>query len=134
MGRKRIGVLAAVLALCTLAGPPARAHHSFAAAFDAESPITVSGVITEVRLENPHSWFFLDSTDADGAVTHWAFEAGTPTSIIRSGLKPGFVKAGDKVTIKGYHAWDASRNMGAARELAVEDGSRFAIGPSFGAR
>lgn len=133
MERKSIGVLAVVLALLVVA-LPVRAHHSFAAAFDADAPITVTGVITEVRLENPHSWFFLDATDADGTVAHWAFEASTPTSIVRSGLKPGFVKAGDTVTIRGYHAWDTSKDMGAARELALEDGSRFAIGPAFGGR
>ncbi len=38
----------------------ALAHHSFAAEFDAESPVTVKGVITSVRLENPHSWFYVN--------------------------------------------------------------------------
>ena len=57
------------------------------------------------------------------------FEASTPTSLIRSGVKPGFVKAGDEVTIKGYHARDASQNAGAARELVLADGRAFAVGP-----
>src|SRR5580765_7563945 len=110
----------------------ALAHHSFAAEFDADKPVTVKGVITSVRLENPHSWFFLDVAGTDGKVEKWAFEASTPSSLIRSGFKPGTVKAGDEVTIKGYHARDAAANAGAARELQMADGRAFAIGPTVG--
>jgi chitodextrinase len=124
------GVVA--LSLAAFGGAPVLAHHSFAAEFDANAPITVRGVITQVRLENPHSWFFLDATDAAGKVEKWSFEASTPTSLIRSGVKPGFIKPGDQVTIKGYHARDASQNVGAGRELVTADGRAFAIGPMVG--
>jgi hypothetical protein len=111
---------------------PLQAHHSFAAAFDANQPVTVRGIITEVRLENPHSWFFLEVRDASGKVEKWGFEASTPTSLIRSGVKPGFIKAGDEVTIKGYHARDVTQNAGAAREIVLADGRAFAVGPIVG--
>ena len=127
-----LGVLTAGIWIVA-AGASALAHHSFAAVFDANQPITVQGVITEVRLENPHSWFFLDAKDASGKVEKWSFEASTPTSLIRSGIKPGFVKPGDAVTIKGWHARDASQNAGAARELVLADGRAFAVGPAVGA-
>jgi hypothetical protein len=131
MERRRLPfVWGAVVALGL--STPALAHHSFAAEFDADKPVTVKGVITSVRLENPHSWFFLDVTGTDGKVEKWAFEASTPSSLIRSGFKPGTVKAGDEVTIKGYHARDASAFAGAARELQMADGRAFAIGPQVG--
>ena len=120
----------AVTALALAA--PVLAHHSFAAEFDSDKPVTVKGVVTSVRLENPHSWFFLDVAGTDGKVEKWAFEASTPSSLIRSGFKPGTVKAGDEVTIKGYHARDAAANAGAGRELVMADGRAFAIGPTVG--
>jgi len=131
MQRRSFGVLAAGVVLFA-AAMPARAHHSFAAVFDANQPVTVRGVITAVRLENPHSWFFLDVKDASGKVEKWSFEGSTPTSLIRSGLKPGTIKAGDEVTVKGYHARDASQNAGAAREIVMSDGRAFAVGPLVG--
>ena len=133
MARKGFGVLVASVVVL-VAAMPARAHHSFAAVFDADQPVTVHGVIAEVRLENPHSWFFINVKNANGKVEKWSFEASTPTSLIRSGVKPGFVKAGDEVTIKGYHARDASQNAGAAREIVLADGRAFAVGPTFGGR
>ena len=121
-------VLAAGLVWLALASP-AGAHHSFAAAFDVNQPVSVKGVVAEVRLENPHSWFFLDVKDANGKVERWGFEASTPTSLIRSGVKPGFIKAGDEVTIKGWRARDMSQTAGAAREIVLADGRAFAVGP-----
>jgi hypothetical protein len=109
---------------------PVQGHHSFAAEFDASQPVAVHGVVTQVRFENPHSWFFLEVTDASGKVERWSFEASTPSSLIRSGVKPGFIKAGDEVTIKGYHARDLTQNAGAGRELVTADGHAFAIGPA----
>ena len=124
--------LAVVWGAATAMVAPVLAHHSFSAEFDADKPVTVKGVITSVRLENPHSWFFLDVTGADGKVEKWSFEASTPSSLVRGGFKPGTVKAGDEVTIKGFHARDASANAGAARELVMSDGRAFAIGPPVG--
>src|SRR5436309_8239833 len=101
------------------AGMPLWAHHSFAAAFDMQKPVTVQGVIVQVRLENPHSWFFLDVKDASGKVDRWAFEAGTPSGMIRNGFKPNVIKAGAEVTIKGFHAKDPSQKMGMLQQLVT---------------
>jgi hypothetical protein len=109
------------------AAVPARAHHSFAAAFDMTKPVTVQGTIVQVRLENPHSWFFLDVKDASGKAQRWAFEAGTPSGMIRNGFSPKIIKAGAEVTIKGFHARDASQNMGMLRELVTADGTVYGM-------
>jgi Family of unknown function (DUF6152) len=104
---------------------PSFAHHSFAATFDADKPVSVTGVITQIRLENPHSWFFLEVKDAAGNVEKWAFEAGTPSGMIRNGFKPGLIKAGTEVTIKGIRARDASQKVGLLRELITPDGKVY---------
>ena len=128
----RISLLFAIFVLFT-AATTLQAHHSFAAEFDADKPVTVTGVITQVRMENPHSWFFLEVKGANGKVEKWGFEANTPSSLLRSGVKPSFVKNGDTVTINGWHARDMTQNMGCARELVLADGRAFAIGPVVGA-
>ena len=105
---------------------PASAHHSFAATFDSEQPVSVKGVLTQIRLENPHSWFFIEMKDAAGNTEKWAFEAGTPSGMIRNGFKPGLIKPGTEVTIKGIRARDTSQKMGLLRELITPDGKVYA--------
>ena len=129
MLRRVIGLIAAAAAVGALGAVPASAHHSFAAAFDADKPVSVQGVITQVKLANPHSWIYLDVKDASGTVQQWGFEAQTPTALIRSGVKPDVFKVGSTVSIRGCHARDATKNEGAAREIILADGRSFIIGP-----
>ena len=125
-----LAFIAVAAALVVLSIRPAVAHHSFAAAFDATRPVLVTGVITEIRLVNPHSQFVVDVTDPSGKVETWRFEGSTPSSLIRSGFKPGTLKAGDKVTVKGSHARDLTQNAAAAREIVTADGRSFIVGPA----
>ena len=129
MARSVFGVLVAVAVGAAAMAPPALAHHSFAAAYDADKPVTVLGVIVEARLANPHSRIVLDVTEANSTVTRWGFEAQTPTALIRSGVKPEVFKLGSLVTIRGVHARDMTRHEGAAREIVLADGRSFIIGP-----
>jgi hypothetical protein len=112
---------------------PVWAHHSFAAAYDLGNPITLHGVINQVLLRNPHSWFVLDVKDANGKVEQWSFEAGTPSGMIRNGYKPNIIKQGAEVTIKGFRARDAAQNRGMLRELTTADGQVYGMfGPQEG--
>jgi hypothetical protein len=118
-----------VLALLAFSfAAPVWAHHSFAAAYDLKQPITVQGTITQVLLRNPHSWFVLDVKDtATGKTDEWMFEAGTPSGMIRNGYKPNVIKPGTEVTIKGFHARDASQKRGMLRELITSDGHVYGL-------
>ena len=118
-------LLTGLIALGT--GVPAWAHHSFAAAYDLKQPITVHGVISQVLLRNPHSWFMLDVKNESGQMEQWAFEAGTPSGMIRNGYKPTVIKQGAEVTIKGFRARDAAQKRGMLRELVTEDGQVFGM-------
>jgi DNA/RNA endonuclease YhcR with UshA esterase domain len=123
------GILAVLVGGLVLlgAGVPVFAHHSFAAAFDMSKAVTVQGTIVQVRLENPHSWFFLDVKDPSGKVERWAFEAGTPSGMIRNGFNQNIIKPGAEVTIKGFHAKDPSQNMGMLQQLIMADGKVYGM-------
>ena len=109
------------------------AHHSFAAHYDTAKPITVKGTIAEVRLSNPHSWFFLEVEDGAGKTTRWAFEAGTPSGMIRNGYKARELPRGTVVTISGFPARDRA-NVGMLRQLTTADGRTYGMfGPQEGA-
>ena len=110
----------------------ASAHHSFAAIYDMNQPITVHGVIVNVRLTNPHSWFYVDVKNDAGDVERWAFEAGTPSGMIRNGYKPNIIKAGAEVTITGFKG-RAEENIGMMRQLTTADGKVYGLfGPQEG--
>jgi hypothetical protein len=111
---------------------PALAHHSFAAAYNLQNPIEITGSIVDVRLTNPHSHFFVDIVNAKGETEHWKIEAGTPSGMIRNGYSPKIIKKGDIVTIKGFRARDDSTN-GMLRELVTSDGTVYGMfGPQEG--
>ncbi len=131
MNRVNLTLLGAMIAFGVAA--PVSAHHSFSAIYDLKQPVTVKGTIVQVRLTNPHSWFYLDVKNASGQVERWSFEAGTPSGMIRNGYKPTVIKQGDEVTITGFHAKDATQNMGMLRELTTADGTVYGLfGPQEG--
>ncbi len=121
-----------ILCLALLVSGPVAAHHSFAAAYNMEIPISIVGKVVEVRLTNPHSHFFLDVPAENGASVRWKFEAGTPSGMLRNGYSPQVIKPGDTVTINGFQARDASNN-GMMRELITADGTLYGMfGPQDG--
>ena len=131
---KRIIGLALAIAIGAGAfGGSAGAHHSFAAAYNMDEPISVTGRVVNVRLTNPHSFFFLDVENDEGGVDRWSFEAGTPSGMIRNGYSPDVIKEGDVVTISGFHAKDPDVNNGMLRELVTSDGTVYGMfGPREG--
>jgi hypothetical protein len=112
--------------LAMLVSGSAAAHHSFAAAYDLEDPISIQGKVVEVRLTNPHSHFFLDVVAEDGSTVSWKFEAGTPSGMLRNGYSPQVIKKGDTVTINGFRARNESNN-GMLRELITADGKVYGM-------
>ena len=116
------------IASLVIAQAPAWAHHSFTAAYDMKQSVEVHGTITQVLLRNPHSWFVLEVKDpTTGKAEEWAFEAGTPSGMIRNGYKPNIIKSGTEVTIKGFRARDASQKKGMLRELVTSDGQVYGL-------
>ena len=92
----------ALLNVALLAGAPARAHHAFAAEFDATKPVKVEGTIVKVEWTNPHSWFHVDAVGPDGQVQHWMFEGGGPYALIKRGFTKDYLQPGTKVVVEGF--------------------------------
>jgi len=111
---------------------PVLAHHSFAAQYDAEKPITLSGTVTRIEWTNPHMHFYVDVKDENGGTQNWAFEGYPPNMLVRQGwkrdvtLKPGMV-----VTVAGWRA-RVEPTLVAAREVTFADGSKMTSGPPSG--
>jgi hypothetical protein len=114
-----------------LAACPLLAHHSFAAEYDQKQPITIKGVVTKLDWMNPHVYFYVDVTDNDGKVTHWACEAGNPNALARRGWRKDSLKAGDQVTIQAFRAKDAT-NTANARTIVLADGKKIFAGSDDG--
>jgi uncharacterized protein DUF6152 len=102
-----------------LAAVPVVAHHSFAAEFDAGKPFKLTGVVTKIEWQNPHTFFYLDITDeGTKKVTNWAFEMGSPNGLMRNGWTRNTLKVGDVVTVEGSLARDG-KPYGNARTVVM---------------
>jgi hypothetical protein len=127
--KRILAVAAAVAALVAGGARVASAHHSFAAEFDGNSPVTLKGTITKMEWINPHSWIHIDVKNPDGTVTEWMVEGGTPNTLFRRGFTRDAVKAGMEITVEGYRAKNGA-NRANGRDLILKDGKRLFMGSS----
>jgi Family of unknown function (DUF6152) len=114
--------------IVVLGAMPMLAHHSFAAEYDSNQLITLTGVITKVEWTNPHMYFYIDVKDAAGKVTNWSLEGYPPNTLKRTGFTRDSLKIGEQVTVTAYKSKDGS-NTGAGREVTFADGSKKFAGP-----
>jgi len=121
-------IAAAALSLALLAPPAAvQAHHAFAAEFDSDKPLDLIGKVTKVKWVNPHSWLYFDVKGADGNVTNWGVEFGTPNALARKGLAKTDLPLGTQVHVKGYLSKNGGP-FGYSVTLTLPDGRSFQTG------
>jgi len=116
----KFGLFAAILLLAAVSLP---AHHSFAAEYDSKKPVELHGALVELEWVNPHAWIHMEVTGADGKVTKWDCEMGSPNILMRNGWRRDTIKKGDGIIVTGFAAKDGS-NMANARVVTMADGKR----------
>jgi hypothetical protein len=127
MRRNLIAALAALGVL--IATAPARAHHAFAAEFDAEKPIKLKGTVTKMEWINPHTWIHMDVKTADGKVESWMIEGGPPNALSRRGFTRDSLPVGAEIVVEGFQAKDGSLK-GNGRDVTFADGRKLFVGSS----
>jgi hypothetical protein len=109
--------------------PSAYAHHSFAAEFDSDKPVQITGTVTKVEWTNPHVRFYVDVKNDRGEVVNWNIELGPPLILRRLGWRQDSLKLGDQVTVEGYLAKDGS-SLANAKKVTLPDGRSVFAGSS----
>src|SRR5262245_22277884 len=127
--RTTLAVLIAGLGLL-MSVAPAFSHHSFAAEFDANKPVKLTGTVTKVEWQNPHVWFYIDVKGDNGVVANWGMEMGSPNGLMRSGWNRNSMKIGDVITVEGSRAKDGSNNGNARAVTLVNTRQRLFAGSS----
>jgi Family of unknown function (DUF6152) len=109
---------------------PLRAHHAFAAEFDDKRPLKLKGTVVKWELINPHSWIRLDVKDAEGKITQWMVEGGSPNALFRMGFTKGSLPPGTEIVVEGFQAKDGANRAVGANLTFASDGKRLFMGGS----
>ena len=119
-----------IVFLLLLAAAPAWAHHSFAAEFDAMKCTDITGVLTKVAYENPHSYVWVDVKNPAGKASQATFQLSSPSNLKRGGAKYSVLtdNVGKTVLVRGCASRNGEANRYAASFIRLSDGTIQRVG------
>ncbi len=123
-------VVAGFLAAALILPLNARAHHSFAAEFDAQKVVHLEGTVVKFSWVNPHSWIYVDVAKPDGSVDHWKIEGGAPSLLLRRGWNRDSLPAGAKIVVNAFQARDGALRA-SARDITLPNGRKLDAASSY---
>jgi hypothetical protein len=126
--RSLLVLMLIAMAMVPLA-PKASAHHSFAAEYDANDPVTLTGAVTKMAWINPHAWIYIEVRKPDSGFENWAVEAGPPGTLIRAGFTKESLAIGTVIVVNGYRAKDGALRAN-GRDITLPDGRLLFVGGS----
>ncbi len=114
-----------LILVALVAAPLAQAHHSFAAEFDTNKTVKVTGVVTKLEWQNPHIWFYVDVKNDDGTVSNWGFAGSSPIQLMRRGINKKVLEPGMTITVEGFRTKDGSNNASGTKVTFPDGRSVF---------
>lgn len=96
--------ITAVTLLFNIIAGSVHAHHGINGQFDQSKSISVTGVITDIRFVNPHSYVYFDVTNDAGSVDAWRCELASGSNMRRNGWTTSLFETGSSITIDGLPA------------------------------
>lgn len=114
-----LGIIGIILTVFLI--PQAGAHHGWAWT-DSEN-VELTGVITSVRLGNPHGRITVRANDEE-----WLVEVGQPWRNARAGLTDEILSEGTEITAIGQRSVDHSERRLKAERVVIE-GQEYVLYP-----
>lgn len=106
---------------------PAAAHHNFAAHYQMDELVEISGVVTEFRFVNPHVRVYFEVTNEDGTAETWMAEGDASVALRRSGWTEDQLKPGDRIEVSGHPSHRGSNMLG-WQNISLVDGEAIGGG------
>jgi hypothetical protein len=124
---RKFGLASGLLLIATLVFClPARAHHSFAAEFNVDDRVEVTGTITDIQWVNPHVYLMMEAKTKEGGTEQWKIETFPPLWFHRIGMSRANFPMGETLTISGWRAKDRS-NLLWIKAVKFPDGHEAVI-------